>query len=115
MTLNEIKGNMKHVFQNTSDRDSAASPQAQLSSGQHKQGQPLSKRQGDIPCAVAAAAGVPECSSSEWCFGRWQEVFGEGGGGFWLHTSLVFVLLEGRLVLQPWVSVHVVRRANRGC
>lgn len=85
---------MKHVFQNTTDSDSAASPQAQLSWGQHKQGQPLSKRQDDTPCAVAAAAGVPGCSSSEWCYGRWQELFGEGGGGFWLHTILVgFVLL----------------------
>lgn len=41
VTLNEIKGNMKHVFQNTSGRDSAASPRGQLSSGQRKQGQPL--------------------------------------------------------------------------
>lgn len=44
------------------------------------------------------------CSSSCRCprvlqlsCGRWQELFGKGGGGFWLHTSLVgsVLLREG--------------------
>lgn len=41
MTLNEIKGNTEHVCQITSDNDAPARPQGQLSSGKHKQSQPL--------------------------------------------------------------------------
>lgn len=31
------------------------------------------------------------------------------------HKSCWLCSAEGRLVLQPWVNVHEVQRANRGC
>lgn len=108
MTLNEIKGNMKHVFQNSRDSDCAASPQARLPSGQHKQGQPLSQR-GDIPVLWQQLQVPQRAPAQSGAVGGGRSCLGRVEGLLASHKACGLRAAEGRLVLQPWVSGHAGR------